>query len=115
MNNTVIVITKPCLGTTSQDDSEFGLEMLEKFFHSLERISAQPKGICFYTEGVKAVAKDSPIEISLKILEGLGVQLVICETCLKHYGLADKVVVGKIASMVDIVRMMSEADKVVTV
>ena len=115
MNNTVIVITKPCLGTTSQDDSEFGLEMLEKLFHTLERLSIKPTGICFYTEGVKAVAQGSPIEISLKVLESLGVQLIICETCLKHYGLEGELAVGKIASMVDIVRMMSEADKVITV
>ena len=115
MNDTVIVITKPCLGTTSQHDSEFGIEMLDKFLHTLERHSAKPKAICFYTEGVKVVAKGSPIEISLKILEGLGVQLIICETCLKYYGLEGELAVGTIARMVDIVRMMSEADKVITV
>jgi sulfur relay (sulfurtransferase) complex TusBCD TusD component (DsrE family) len=115
MNDTVIIITKQGLGTTSAEDSVFGIEMLDKFFHELERQSVKPKAICFYTEGVKVATQGSPIEISLKLLERLGVQLIICRTCLEHYGLESELVIGTVGGMVDIVRMLSEAEKVITI
>ena len=115
MNDCVIIISRPGLGTTCPEDSAFGMEMLDKFFHTLERQPIKPKAVCFYTEGVKAAAKGSPIEPSLQLLKGLGVQLIVCESCLKYYGLEKDAVVGTVGGMVDIVRLMSAAEKVITV
>lgn len=115
MDNSVILITKPGLGTTSAEDSDFSLEMLDRFFHTLEIKRARPKAICFYTEGVKVAVQGSPIEISLRLLERLGVQLVVCGTCLKYYGLEGELAAGTIGGMTEIVRLLSEADKVITI
>ena len=115
MQDTVILVTKPSLGTTSPSDAEFGTEMLDKFFHTLERPGNRPKAICFYTEGVKAVVKGSPFEVGLKLLSGLGVRLVVCETCVQQYGLEQHLAVGEVGGMVEIVRVMSEASKVITI
>jgi sulfur relay (sulfurtransferase) complex TusBCD TusD component (DsrE family) len=115
MKDAVIIITKQGLGATSAEDAVFGVEMLETFFHTLERQPAKPKAICFYTEGVKVATKGSPIEISLKLLEGLGVQVIICRTCLEYYGLESESAVGTVGGMVDIVHLLSEAEKVITI
>ena len=57
-------------------DPERGLEMLEKFLHTLESLADKPTAICFYTEGVKALAKGSPLELGLKLLDSEGVRLL---------------------------------------
>ena len=115
MQDTVILVTRPGLGSTGPADAEFGAEMLDKFFHTLERQPQKPKAICFYTEGVKAVVQGSPFEVGLRLLAGLGVRLLVCGSCVQHYGLEEKLAVGEVGGIPDIVKLMSEASKVITV
>ena len=115
MKNTVILVTRPGLGTTAPGDESFGVEMLDKLLHTLEKQNPKPTAILFYTEGVRCVVEGSPHRLSLELLSGLGVRLVTCLSCLQHYGLEDRVVVGETGGMDEIVRLMDEADKVVTV
>jgi intracellular sulfur oxidation DsrE/DsrF family protein len=115
MSKTVILVTRQGLGTTAPEDADFGLEMLDKFFHTLERQPEKPYAICFYTDGVNLLAEGSSIVLGLKLLEALGVRIVVCQSCLNHYGLQDRLAVGTIGGIPDIVQLMWEADKVITV
>lgn len=115
MKDTVIVITRQGLGTTAPADQAFGLRMLDLFLHVLESQAEKPKAICFYTEAVKLVARGSPLEQSLQLLARLGVRLVACRTCVDEYGLQDRIAVGEVVGMTEIVRLMTEAAKVITV
>jgi sulfur relay (sulfurtransferase) complex TusBCD TusD component (DsrE family) len=115
MNNTVIIVTRQGLGTTLPEDAEFGLEMLDKFFHTLERQPDKPAAICFYTEGVKLLLPGSAVELGLKPLQRLGVRIVACQTCVLQYGLEHQLAVGEVQGLVEIVQLMSQADKVITV
>jgi sulfur relay (sulfurtransferase) complex TusBCD TusD component (DsrE family) len=115
MRNTLILVTRTGLGTTLPGDERFGVEMLDKFFHTLEIRPEKPMAICFYTEGVKATVEDSLFLLALKVLEREGVRLVACKTCLEYYGLLEKQAVGEVVGMPDIVRFMAEADRVITV
>ncbi|GAB4410702.1 MAG: hypothetical protein Fur0044_04510 [Anaerolineae bacterium] len=73
-----------------------------------------PAAICFYTEGVKLVVEGSPVLDLLQALETNGVPLIICQTCLNHFGLADNVKVGIVGGMTDIIEAQWRADKVIT-
>jgi sulfur relay (sulfurtransferase) complex TusBCD TusD component (DsrE family) len=115
MSKTVILVTRQGLGSTAPEDADFGLEMLDKFFHTLERQPEKPHAICFYTDGVNLLAEGSSIVLGLKLLETLGVRIVVCQSCLNHYGLQDRLAVGTIGGIPDIVQLMWEADKVITV
>lgn len=115
MEYTIIVITRMGLGTTSADDADFGVQMLDKFFHTLETLPVKPRAICLYTEGVKLAGQGSALGLQLRLLQGLGVRVLVCQTCLKHYGIDPESVVGEVGGMTDIVQLMSEADKVITV
>jgi hypothetical protein len=53
--------------------------------------------------------------MGLRIHQGLGIRLVTCRTCLEHFGLTDKVAVGEVGGMNDIVALLTGADSVVTV
>lgn len=115
MTDTIILITKTELGSTSPEDAAFGRDMLEKFLHSLESLPEKPKVICFYTEGVKLLAKGSPLELGLKLLAADGIRLVACQTCLKHYDLRDPLAVVETAGMDDIAALLTKAGKVITI
>jgi sulfur relay (sulfurtransferase) complex TusBCD TusD component (DsrE family) len=112
---TVFIVTRTGLGATAASDAAFGSDMLDKLLHTLESPTHRPHAICFYTEGAKVTCTGSPHLVGLKLLEGLGVQLVTCQTCLDYYGLADQLAVGQAGGMVDIVACMTAAARVVTV
>lgn len=52
---------------------------------------------------------------SLSLLDGMGVCIVTCKTCLDRFKLVDQVAVGEVGGMNDIVTLLLEADKVITV
>lgn len=115
MDDTVILVTRMGLGTTRPEDEPFGVEMLDKLFHTIEKQENMPRAICFYTEGVRCVAEGSPLLMGLKLLHGMGVRLVSCGTCLANYGLTDRVAVGEVGGMDAIVGLLEGAGKVITV
>jgi intracellular sulfur oxidation DsrE/DsrF family protein len=115
MTNLVLLVTREGLGHVDPADRPFGLEMFDRFLHALEPLPVKPQAICFYTDGVKLLCQGSPALLGLRILQGQGVRLLACRTCLEHFGLIDKVAVGEVGGMDDIVRLVTEADSVVTV
>ena len=74
-----------------------------------------PGAIAFYGEGVRMVVEDSPVLDLLATLESKGVHLIICKTCLDYYGLVDKVRVGVIGGMTDILAAQWKASKVIAI
>jgi len=115
MNGKVIVVARYGLGSTAAEDADFGLEMLDKFLHTLEKRSDRPQAFCFYTEGVRCVVQGSPLVMGLQLLEGMGVEIVSCLTCLTRYGLQHKVAVGATAGMDRIVELMAGATDVLRI
>jgi hypothetical protein len=115
MPKLVLLVTREGLGHVGPADRQFGLEMFDRFLHALESQPVKPYSICFYTEGVKLVCEGSPALLGLRILQGQGVHLVACRTCLEHFRLTDKVAVGEVGGMDDIVGLLSEADRAVTI
>ena len=113
--NVVVLVRQEGLGSTAAQDRKFALEMFDKFLHTIETQAVKPRAICFYTEGVKLVVEGSPVVPGLKLLEGLGIRLLVCKSCIEYYGLASKVAVGKIGGMNDILKLLLEADSTITV
>ncbi len=115
----VILVTNNGLGSLQDPegkaDVEFSQKMMGLFLRTLGAFPDPPEKILFYTEGVKLVAADSPVVAELGELERRGTQIISCGTCLDYFGLTDRVAVGEIGGMGDILRAILEADKVVTV
>ena len=60
------------------------------------------------------VVEGSPVLDLLRALEAKGVRLIICSTCLQYYGLTEKVAVGIVGGMSDILLAQWMASKVIT-
>ena len=88
--------------------------LLRKYLLLLQENGTLPGAICFYTSGVKMVVEGSPVLDVLQSMEAHGVRLIICKTSLDHYGLLEKVRVGIVGGMGDIIAAQSLASKVIT-
>jgi intracellular sulfur oxidation DsrE/DsrF family protein len=89
--------------------------LIRTYLRLLDEHNMLPAAICFYLDGVKMVVRDSPALGELKSLEAKGVHLVVCNTCLNHFGLADEVQVGVVGGMTDIMEAQWQAEKVITI
>ena len=49
----------------------------------------------------------------IKVLEGRGVEILACQTCLDYYGIKERMGAGKVSNMPDIIEAMQTAGKVI--
>jgi intracellular sulfur oxidation DsrE/DsrF family protein len=110
-DDTVILVTRDGMGSA---DTELQHKLLDTYLRLLIENDTLPAAICFYTEGVKLVIEGSPMLARLAEIEQKGVHLIICQTCLNYFGLEDKVQVGIVGGMGDIIEAQIKAGKVVT-
>ena len=96
---TVAVISSNVMGN---GDDELGKILIKGFIYAL-----------FYNGGAKLTTEDSESLEDLKKMEEEGVEILTCGTCLKHYGLMEKLMVGKVTDMYTIAERMTGADKVI--
>ena len=65
--------------------------------------------------GVKLTIEDSPVLEDLMAYEKEGMTILVCGTCLTHFGLLEVKKVGVTTNMLDIVTSMQLADKVINI
>ena len=111
MKNTVLLINDNGMGKA---EAPLQQTLIGKYLELLLQHDQLPAAICFYTEGVRLVCEDSPVLDSLRALEARRVRLIVCSTCLNYLGLTDKVQVGIVGGMGDILEAQIKADKVIT-
>ena len=109
--DTLVMVTNDGMGHA---DPELGRKLFVKYLELLEANGTPPGVIAFYTRGVLLVADGSPAIEPLRALETRGVRLIVCKTCVDWFGIADKVRVGIVGGMGDILAAQVMAKKVVT-
>ena len=107
----VIIINSDSMG---QDDNEIGKTILGSFFRKLALQSKKPDVIIFYNAGVKLLAEGSSFLSELEVLQTSGVELVACGTCVGYFKLVNKIAIGRVSDMQEIVQLLMNSDNVVT-
>lgn len=95
-------------------DAALQHKLLDTYLRLLVENDSVPAAICFYTDGVKLVVEGSPFLERLSQIEKKGVRLIICSTCLNYFGLTERVRLGIVGGMPDILEAQINADKVIT-
>ncbi|MCS6992927.1 MAG: DsrE family protein [Anaerolineales bacterium] len=111
MQNTVILITNDGMGKA---DTPLQHTLMTKYLELLLSSGNLPNALCFYTDGVKLAVEGSPVLNQLTALQERGVRLILCSTCLNYFGLTEKVRVGIVGGMGDILEAQAKADKVIS-
>lgn len=108
---TVILVTNNGM---SNAKAELSHKLIENYLWLLDKENYLPSFICFYGEGVKLIAEGSHVVEQLRNLEKRGVSIVACKTCLLSLELLDRVQLGNVGTMHDIIDIQWKADKVIT-
>ena len=95
-------------------DRELGTNLMRMFFYTLSQGEDKPGAVLFMNAGVKLPTLDEQVVEHLKALSAVGVEILVCGTCLNFYGLTDQLRVGTVSNMYDIVTRMQKAGKVIS-
>lgn len=96
-------------------DDELGLKLMASFLKTLQEMGRELWRLVLLNNGVKLAVEGSEFLESLKELEDQGVDILVCGTCLNHFGLMDRKRAGETTNMLDIVTSMQVADKVINI
>ena len=109
--NLTVIINNNGMG---QAEPELSHKLIKTWLNLLDLDDRLPRTICFYADGVKLACSGSPVLEELQSLVAKGVAVIVCTTCLNHYGLLDELQAGATGSMKDIVEAKWAASKVIT-
>ena len=110
-DNIVIYINSNVMGV---GDEELGKILMEAFLKTMIIADPHPRKLIFVNSGVKLAIEGSDVVGHVKEMEKKGVEVLSCGTCLNFYGLKEKLQVGVISNMYDIIESLIEADKVIS-
>lgn len=108
----IYLITSDKFGKGSDD---LGKILIKGFIYTLSQTKPSPKNVIFINSGVKLACENSESIDDLKELSKLGTKIVACGTCLDFFNLKDKLLIGEISNMYDIVELITNSKNVVTI
>ena len=109
-DNTVVVISSKEMGN---GDAVLGKILMKGFIYALTQLPVLPKTVLLYNGGAHLSCEDSESLEDLKLLDREGVEILTCGTCLNHYGIGEKLAVGRATNMYEIVEKQADADKII--
>ena len=107
----VLFIASDILGRG--DNVELGSLLMHSFLNTLAALTTRPESIIFMNNGVKLVTEGSAVLGEIKQLEGQGIGILACGTCLSRLELMDKIAVGQVSNMYTLADTLLKAKKVV--
>ena len=96
-------------------DDELGAKLMTSFLGSLKEMGPELWRVVLVNSGVQLTVEGSPSLAALKELEASGVSILVCGTCLDHFGILDKKQVGETTNMLDIITSFQLAGKIIRV
>lgn len=106
----VVVLSGNVMGT---GDEKLGRTLMKAFIFALTKQDVLPETILCYNSGAYLTCEDSESLEDFKALEAEGVTIMTCGTCLDFYGIKDRLGVGTVTNMYDIVETMEKARSII--
>ena len=107
---TVVFIGSEGMG---RGDDELGAILMEAFLDTLSQFKGEISHAVFVNAGARLAVEGSPVLEQVRQLEEVGVDVMVCGTCLNHFGIADQLAVGSVSNMYAIIEMLSKAERVI--
>lgn len=107
----VYVIASDSMG---RGNDELGWALLQTYIQTIKDVRPLPIKIVLYNSGVKLVTSASGALEALDRLQDLGVEILVCSTCLDFFQLKSVIQVGHVSNMHEIMSAMAEAGRLVS-
>lgn len=108
--NLVVYVASDVMG---RGDDELGGILMAAFLDTLSHFKGILSHAIFANGGARLAVEGSPMLAQLKQLEELGVEVLVCGTCLNHFGLTDRLAVGSISNIYAIIEVLSKAGRII--
>ena len=93
-------------------DDKLGTILMANFLRLLGDSQDKPRALVFWNAGVRLLCEGSKVLEHLKRLDGQGVEILACTTCLEYLELTDKIKVGKPTTMAKSIESMFSSDMI---
>lgn len=107
-----VFITAASIG---RGDETLGTKLMLNFLSTLPELGKELWRLVLVNGGVQLAVEGGPCLEKLQALEAAGATVLVCGTCLEHFGLLDKKRVGQTTNMLDVVTSLQLASKVIHV
>ena len=94
-------------------EEALGKALMKAFLFALTNTPDVPETILLYNSGAYLTCEGSDSLEDLKNLQDAGTKIYTCGTCLNFYGLTEKLQVGEVTNMYDIVDMQMKAARII--
>lgn len=94
-------------------DAELGGILMRAFVKTLGEVVPLPRAILFINGGVRLTVEGSALLDDLGELERRGARVLSCGTCLDFFHLKERLAVGRVTNMFEVVSLLSAADRVI--
>ena len=101
--------------TLGREDKELGEVLIKGFLGTLSKLETPPAVLALMNEGVKLALPDASTCDHLKDLERAGTKILVCGTCTNHFGVTERVGVGTVSNMFEILEAVTGADRILSV
>ena len=105
-----VVLSADVMG---QGDERLGKNLMKAFVFALTKQDQLPQTILCYNKGATLSCEGADTLEDLKVLEAEGVNILTCGTCLDFYGIKDKLAVGTVTNMYEIVEKMEQSRTII--
>ncbi|WP_028313385.1 sulfurtransferase-like selenium metabolism protein YedF [Desulfatibacillum aliphaticivorans] len=108
----MVLAASDCMG---RGDDVLGEKLMMNYIATLKEMGPELWRLVLVNSGVKMAIEGSQVLPHILDLEQAGVSVLVCGTCLDHFGILEQKQVGETTNMLDIVTSMQLADKVIKV
>jgi selenium metabolism protein YedF len=107
---TVVLVGSETMG---RGDDELGSILMAAFLDTLSQFQGEITHVVFVNSGARLAVHGSPVLDQIRQLEQTGARVLVCGTCLKHFGLTDDLAVGSVSNMYAIIETLTRAMRVI--
>lgn len=109
---TVVVLSSDIMG---RGEEELGRILVKAFLNTLAESDTVPWRVVLFNRGVLLAVEGADTVPALSNLVHRGTEVLVCGTCLDYFGAKEKVAVGTVSNMFEILNTMLVASNSVTV
>ena len=109
-DGTVLVLDGATLG---RGDDELGSQLMVNFLRTIAFRDEVPGTVVCYNGGVKLAEQGNPAVPVLEALVQKGAEVLLCGTCVSYFQLQERLALGRVSNMQEIVDLLMKAKRMV--
>jgi len=101
--------------TLGSGDEALGAVLMRAFLKTLKEALPLPSAVIFLNSGVRLTTEGSELISDIEDLYVSGVRILSCGTCLDFFHIKEKLEVGSVTNMLEIVSLLLSSDKTIRI